>query len=269
MSGHIILRLTAKLVVVLLLGFVLLPAVVVSLAAFNDKSMLAFPPEQWSLRWFKKAVEYGDFRNGLLNSMRVMLLASTLSLVIGAGFAYVVDRYQFRGKAIVEAILLSPLVIPYFTIGIGFLILAGQAGMIRTYSVIVFTHVILVLPFVLRSVYVSLKNLDQRLELAAAGLGASPLRVLFTVTLPMMAPGLFAGWLMAAILSFNEFTASLFVTSQSTQTLPVAMYIYVREFADPTMAALAVMFFVSTAAILILANVFLGLGKVLAIDERR
>ena len=100
-------------------------------------------------------------------------------------------------------------------------------------------------------------------------LGASPLQVLLTVTLPMMTPGLFAGWLFAAILSFNEFTASLFVTSQSTQTLPVAMYIYVREFADPTMAALAVMFFVLTAGLLILTNVCLGLGKVLAIEERR
>ncbi|MGE0239675.1 MAG: ABC transporter permease [Parvibaculaceae bacterium] len=264
-----LLGLLAKLVVILLLGFVLLPAFVVTLAAFNAKSMLAFPPEQWSLRWFAHAFEYDDFRDGFFNSMCVTLLTSTFALVIGGGLAYAIDRYRFRGKAVVEGILLSPLVIPYFTIGIGFLILAGRVGLARTYTVIVLTHIVLVLPFVLRSAYVSLKNLDRRLELAAAGLGASPLQVLLTVTLPMMTPGLFAGWLFAAILSFNEFTASLFVTAQSTQTLPVAMYIYVREFADPTMAALAVMFFVLTAALLIITNVFLGLGKVLAIEERR
>ena len=268
MNGRAILSFSAKLGVLLLLGFVLLPAFVVSLAAFNAKSMLAFPPQEWSLRWFQRAIEYDAFRNGFFNSMKVMLLTSALALLIGGGFAYVVDRYKFYGKGIIEAILASPLIIPYFTIGIGFLILSGQVGLSRTYSVIVVTHVVLVLPFVLRSVYVSLKNLDRRLELAAAGLGASPLQVLVTVTLPMMTPGLFAGWLFAAILSFNEFTASLFVTSQATQTLPVAMYIYVREFADPTMAALAVMFFVSTAVLLILTNVFLGLGKVLAIDDR-
>jgi len=129
--------------------------------------------------------------------------------------------------------------------------------------------VVLVLPFVLRSVYISLRNLDQRLELAATSLGARPLRVLITITLPLLAPGLVSGWLFAAIISFNEFTASLFVTAQRTQTLPVAMYNYVREYADPTMAALSVMFIVVTATILIIANVFLGLGKVLNIEHGR
>jgi putative spermidine/putrescine transport system permease protein len=129
--------------------------------------------------------------------------------------------------------------------------------------------VILVLPFVLRSVYVSLRNLDQSFEQAAASLGAAPLRVLLTVTLPLLLPGLVSGWLFAAILSFNEFTASLFVTSPRTQTLPVAMYNYVREFADPSMAALSVMYTVAIAALIAFANAFLGLGKVLNIEQSK
>ena len=130
-------------------------------------------------------------------------------------------------------------------------------------------HKLLVLPFVLRSVYVSLKNLDQRFELAAASLGASPRNVLLTVTLPLLAPGLVSGWLFAAILSFNEFTASLFVTSQRTQTLPVAMYNYVREYADPSMAAVSLMYIVATATVLIIANAYLGLGKMLDVEHGR
>ena len=82
-------------------------------------------------------------------------------------------------------------------------------------------------------------------------------------------PGLVGGWLLAAILSFNEFTASLFVTAQRTQTLPVAMYNYVREYADPSMAALSVMYIVATATLLTLANAYLGLGKVLNVEPRR
>jgi putative spermidine/putrescine transport system permease protein len=121
--------------------------------------------------------------------------------------------------------------------------------------------------FVLRSVYVSLRNLDPSYELAAASLGATPLRVLLTITVPLLLPGLVSGWLFAAILSFNEFTASLFVTSQRTQTLPVAMYNYVREFADPSMAALSVMYIVATAILIAFANRFLGLGKVLNIEQ--
>src|SRR5262249_49758810 len=110
------------------------------------------------------------------------------------------------------------------------------------------------------------QNLDTRLELAAASLGAAPLRVLLTVTLPLLLPGVVSGWLFAAILSFNEFTATLFVASQATQTLPVAMYNYVREFADPTLAALSVIYIAVTATLLTLANACLGLGKVLNVD---
>jgi putative spermidine/putrescine transport system permease protein len=163
--------------------------------------------------------------------------------------------------------LVSPLFVPHFTVGLGFLVLAVQVSLINTYAVVVACHVTLVLPFVLRSVYISLRNFDRLLELAAESLGASPRRVLLTVTLPLLLPGLVSGWLFAAILSFNEFTASLFVTGQRTQTLPVAMYNYVREYADPSMAALSVVYIAGIGTVLTLANVFLGLGKVLNIER--
>jgi putative spermidine/putrescine transport system permease protein len=195
--------------------------------------------------------------------------ASSIALVVGAAFAFALDRYEFRLKRALETVLLSPLVVPHFTIGLGFLILAAQIGLARGYAVVVACHVVLVLPFVLRSVYISLRNLDPRLELAAASLGAPPHRVLTTVTVPLLLPGLISGWLFAAILSFNEFTASLFVTSQRTQTLPVALYNYVREYADPSMAAVSVIYIVITATLLTVANVFLGLAKVLAVEQPR
>lgn len=256
-------------VVLLILGFVILPAIVVTLAAFNSRAILSFPPESWSWRWFAKALAYEDFRAGFHNGLIVTAWASSIALVIGAAFAFALDRYQFRLKQTIETVLLSPLIVPHFTVGLGFLILAAQLGLIRSFAIVVACHVVLVLPFVLRSVYVSLRNLDQRLELAAASLGAPPARVLTTVTLPLLVPGLVSGWLFAAILSFNEFTATLFVTAQRTQTLPVAMYNYVREYADPSMAALSVIYIVATALLLTFANVFLGLGKVLNVEHGR
>ena len=267
--SHRVLRWAGRILVVAILGFIILPAVVVGIAAFNDKALLSFPPQQWSLRWFVNALSYRDFQTGFRNGLTVMLISSLIALVIGSAFAFVLDRYEFRAKQVIENLLLAPLVVPHFTVGLGFLILAAQIGLSRGYAVVVACHVILVLPFVLRSVYISLRNLDQRLELAAASLGARPGRVIRTVTLPLLAPGLFSGWLFAAILSFNEFTASLFVTAQRTQTLPVAMYNYVREYADPTMAALSIIFIVVTATLLTLANVFLGLGKVLNVEQAR
>lgn len=256
-------------VVTAILGFIVLPAIVVTLAAFNSRAILSFPPETWSWRWFAKALAYEDFRAGFRNGLIITAWASSIALVVGAAFAFALDRYQFRLKQTIEAVLLSPLVVPHFTVGLGFLILAAQIGLMRSFAVVVICHVALVLPFVLRSVYVSLRNLDQRFELAAASLGAPPGRVLTTVTLPLLLPGLVSGWLFAAILSFNEFTASLFVTAQRTQTLPVAMYNYVREYADPSMAALSVIYIIATTLLLTFANVFLGLGKVLNVEPNR
>jgi putative spermidine/putrescine transport system permease protein len=263
------LGLVGKFAVLLIVGFLVLPAFVVTIAAFNDRAILSFPPQAWSWRWFAKALAYEDFRSGFYHGLIVTAWSSTIALVIGAMFAFALDRYQFRFKKIIEGVLVSPLVIPHFTVGLGFLILAAQIGWTRTYTLVIVCHVVLVLPFVLRSVYVSLRNLDQSYEAAAASLGASPLRVLLTITLPLLLPGLISGWLFAAILSFNEFTASLFVTAQRTQTLPVAMYNYVREFADPSMAALSVMYIVGTAILIVFANTFLGLGKVLNIEQNR
>jgi ABC-type spermidine/putrescine transport system, permease component II len=264
-----LLTIVGTLVVLAALGFLVLPAVVVTLAAFNEKALLSFPPEAFSLRWFAKAIAYEDFRAGFRNGLIITAWSSTIALVVGATFAFAVDRYQFRFKTAIEGVLVSPLVVPHFTVGLGFLILAAQIGLMRSYAIVVVCHVVLVLPFVLRSVYISLRNLDQRLELAASSLGAPPHRVLLTITLPLLVPGLVSGWLFAAILSFNEFTASLFVTAQQTQTLPVAMYNYVREYADPSMAALSVMYIVATAALLTFANAFLGLGKVLNVEHSR
>jgi putative spermidine/putrescine transport system permease protein len=264
-----LLRFVGGATVTAILGFLLLPAFVVALAAFNSRAILSFPPEDWSWRWFIKAIAYDDFQVGVRNGLIVTAWASSIALVVGAAFAFALDRYQFRLKRTLEILLLSPLVVPHFTIGLGFLILAAQLGFARGYGVIVACHVVLVLPFVLRSVYISLRNLDPRLELAAASLGASPGRVLITVTLALLLPGLVSGWLFAAILSFNEFTASLFVTVQRTQTLPVALYNYVREYADPSMAAISVMYIVATATVLTLANAFLGLAKVLNVEHPR
>ncbi len=254
------------LAVVAVLCFLLLPAGVVAVAAFNASALPSFPPHAWSLRWFAKAIAYRDFREGLGNGLIVSGFASVIALVVGAAFAFSIDHYRFRGKRLIEGVLLSPLFVPHFTVGLGLLIIAAQIGLVSTYALVIVCHVVLVLPFVLRSVYVSLRNLDRRLELAAASLGASPRRVLGTITIPLLLPGLVSGWLFAAILSFNEFTASLFVTTQRTQTLPVVMYNYVREYADPTMAALSVIYIVVIAALLIFANAWLGLDKILNVE---
>jgi putative spermidine/putrescine transport system permease protein len=251
------------------LAYVTLPSIVVIVTAFSDKALLMFPPTGLSLKWFDRALNYDDFRKGLVNGLIVTAWASSIALVCGTVTAFVIDRFEFAGKRVLEAVLASPLVIPHFTLGVAMLMLASEISLSRTYTVVVLCHVILVLPFVMRSVYVSLKNIDPALERAAASLGASPFKVFLKIDLPLLAPGVAGGWLFSAILSFNEFTATLFVTGQRTQTLPVAMYTYVREYADPTMAALSSMLIAATVLLLLAANRWLGLGRILSIEPSR
>src|SRR5437899_9140274 len=90
------LRLLGGVTVLAILGFLLLPALVVTLAAFNDRAILSFPPQTWSWRWFVKAIAYDDFRSGVRNGLVVTAWASTIALLVGAAFAFALDRYEFR-----------------------------------------------------------------------------------------------------------------------------------------------------------------------------
>lgn len=263
------LRLVYGVLIGVTLFYVTLPSIVVVVTAFSDKALLMFPPTGFSLKWFERALTYDDFRKGMINGAIITAWASAIALVCGTLAAFAIERFEFAGKRTLEAVLLSPLVIPHFTLGIAMLIVASEISLSRTYTLVVICHVILVLPFVMRSVYVSLKNIDPVLERAAASLGASPFTVFLKIDLPLLAPGLAGGWLFAAILSFNEFTATLFVTGQRTQTLPVAMYTYVREYADPTMAALSSILIVATVLFLVAANRWLGLERILSIEPGR
>src|SRR5215470_12832761 len=120
--AHRALGLAGRTLVMAILGFLALPSIVVAIAAFNDRALLAFPPQQLSLRWFGKAASYSDFQLGFHNGLIVTLAASLVALLVGTAFAYVLDRYAFRGRQLIEALLLAPLVVPHFTVGLGFLI---------------------------------------------------------------------------------------------------------------------------------------------------
>lgn len=252
--------------VVAILTYMTVPTLVVLMTSVNPTEVLAFPPEGVSFQWYEKALTYPDFQIAFKNGLIVTGCASTLALIVGSAFAWLVQRYEFKGRGLLEAVLWSPLIIPHFTLGFGFLLLGGAFGLQQGYVMIVLAHMVLVMPFVTRAVYVSLSNVDPNLGRAAANLGASPFNVLTRIELPLVLPGMAGGWLIAAVLSLTEFTASLYVTGSRTQTLPVAMYNYIREYADPTVSAISSMLIIATTIIMFIADRAFGLRRVLAID---
>jgi putative spermidine/putrescine transport system permease protein len=259
----------ARAVVVLLLAFMTLPTVVVVVASFNPTAILAFPPDGVSLRWYVNALTYPQFRRAAVNSAIVTGASVLIALPLGTLAALALVRHRLPLVAFWSAALLSPLVIPGVAAGLGFLILAAALGLLQSRWVLIVAHVMLVLPFVIRSVTVSVANLDPMLERAATSLGASPWRVFRRVTLPLLRPGLFAAGLFAMIVSVNEFAVSLFITTRVTEILPVAMFTYVVNYTDPTMAALSTLFIAATVAAVAIADRFLDLARVFSIGDHR
>jgi putative spermidine/putrescine transport system permease protein len=258
-----------RLVVLALVAFMTLPTVVVIVASFNSTAILSFPPQGLSLRWYENALTYPQFRRAAVNSLIVTLAAAGLALPVGTAAALALVRYPLRFRGLWSAVLLSPLVIPGVAAGLGLLIVAARLGLLANRAVLVAAHVVLVLPFVIRSVMVSVASLDPMLERAAASLGASPGRVFWRVTLPLLRPGLFAALLFAVIVSVNEFVVSLFVSTRVTEILPVAMFTYVVNYTDPTMAALSTLFIAATFVAVLAADRLLHLSRVFQIEEHR
>jgi putative spermidine/putrescine transport system permease protein len=252
-----------------LLGFVTIPTVVVMVASFNATAILSFPPQGWSVRWYVNALTYPDFLRGFGNSLVVTGASAMLAVVVGGAAVMALERTPVRGAAAITTALMSPLIVPGVVAGLGLLFLGAAVGLLASRASLIVAHVLVVMPFVMRSIWVSLKNLDPTLELAAAGLGASPGRVLAEVTLPLMRPGIFAALLFALVISFNEFVVSLFVSTRVTEILPVAMFNYIRNYTDPTIAALSSLFIVATTGLVLLADRLLRISTVLQIEGDR
>jgi putative spermidine/putrescine transport system permease protein len=258
----------ARLVVAALVAFMTLPTVVVVVASVNPTEMLAFPPSGVSLRWYEHALTYPQFRRAAINSLIVTSVSVAVALPLGTAAALALVRYPLRGGRLWGTLLLSPLVVPGVAAGLGFLVLAAGLGMLRNPAVMITAHVILVLPFVIRSVTVSVANLDPVLERAAESLGASPWRVFRRVTLPLLRPGLFAAVLFAVIVSLNEFVVSLFISTRVTEILPVAMFTYVVNYTDPTIAALSTLFILGTFVAVFAADRLVNLARVFQVEHR-
>jgi putative spermidine/putrescine transport system permease protein len=250
-----------RLAVALLVAFMTLPTVVVVAVSFNPTAILSFPPDGLSLRWYVNVLSYPQFQRAAVNSLIVTGAAVALALPAGTMAALALERGRARGRAVWAACLLSPLVVPGVAAGLGFLILAAALGLLRSRIVLIAAHVALVLPFVVRSAWVSVKNLDPALERAAASLGATPWRVFRRVTLPLLRPGIAAALLFAVVVSVNEFVVSLFISNRVTEILPVAMFTYVVNYTDPTIAALSTLYIAATFLVIWLADRFLDLGR--------
>lgn len=247
----------------LVILFVLAPLVIVVLVAFTPEQTLSLPTRGVSLRWFRAILDYPDFISAFGTSLKLAFASATLSLVIALPAALAIGRSRFPGRNFLNALLLSPLVIPGLVLGIALLRFFAMLGMTGSFPALIAAHMIIITPFVMRLVLASISGLDRSVEHAAASLGAGTWTTFRRVTMPMILPGITGGWLLAFINSFDELTMSIFLTSPQTVTLPVRMYMYATESIDPMMASVsALVIFITLGAMLLLDRIY-GLNRIL------
>lgn len=247
----------------LVVGFVLAPLIVICLVAFTPENTLSMPWNGFSLRWFRAIFDHPDFMTSFLNSLLLAFASATLAVMIALPAALAIDRHAFAGRDALNALFLSPLIIPHLVLGVALLRLFALIGATGNFVWLIASHVIIVTPYVLRLALAALSGLDRSAEAAALTLSASRMAVFRRITVPMILPGVTGGWLLAFINSFDELTMSIFVTSPQTVTLPVRMYMYATESIDPMMAAVSALMIALTAMAMLVLDRAFGLDRIL------
>lgn len=245
----------------LVLGFLLLPVVVVVLASLSRTSYLTVPPQGVTLRWFAAVLRDPEYVNAIGFSLLLAAVATVGSLVAGVAASYALIRRRVPGGALVSALLNAPLIFPGVVVGVALLQFYALMRLNGTFAGLALAHMVITMPYVVRAVLASLQGVDPEIESAARVLGASGPVAFFTVTLPLIRPGIAAGALFAFIVSFDNVPVSIFLLGAGQMTLPVKIFTSIEYGVDPSIAAVSTMLIVVTGLGLAVAERWIGLHR--------
>lgn len=235
------------------------PSLVVAGASLTAGSIVQFPPEGLSLRWYGKVLEAREVRDAFLRSLEVATVCTALAVPSGTLAAIALARWRFRAALAIQLYLLLPFTVPLIGSGIGLMLLFGELGLLGRVWPVGIACCVINLPFMIWAVAASVNALDPELERAAASCGAGPVQTFLLVTLPAVAPGILAGALVMFVLALNEFLVSLLLVDARTVTLPVQIYTQIRGVITPDLAAVSTVYVLVAAAAVLLLDRLVGL----------
>jgi putrescine transport system permease protein len=243
--------------VILIFGYAFLYIPIISVIAYSfNESELASTWGGFSLRWYGVLLEDRQVLDSLFLSIRIALVSATFATILGTCAGLALARYpKFKGRQLFGGMISSPLVMPEVITGLSlllfFIALEGLIGWPsgRGVDTITIAHITFSTAFVAVIIQGRLAGHDNSMEEAAQDLGARPFRVLIDITIPLLAPAMLAGWLLALMLSFDDLVISSFVSGPESNTLPMLIFSKVKLGVKPDINALASM---------IIGVVFLG-----------
>lgn len=241
--------------------FLLAPLVVTVLVSFGSSTVFTLPPSEWSLRWWERMPARPGLLPSVLLSVQIAALSTAIALVLGTLCAIAVVRGRFMGRQAIATFMVSPLMMPGLVIGIAMLQLFRELGLRDAYWSLLLAHVVITLPYVMRTVLASLSLFDFTLIDAARTLGCSYPRALRKVLVPVLAPAFLAAGLFAFLASMDNYPISIFFTDPRVKTLPIRMLEYVEERPDPAIAAISAALIALTVLVLFLGDRLVGLRR--------
>ncbi|MFZ1815243.1 MAG: ABC transporter permease subunit [Rhizobiaceae bacterium] len=220
-------------------AFLYLPILILVVYSFNE-SKLVTVWAGFSTKWYGELMQNQAMLDAAWVTLRVALLTATFSTILGTAAAYVLVRAgRFRGRTLFSGMVYAPLVMPEVITGLSLLLLFIALNIDRGLFTVVLAHTTFAMCYVAVVVSSRLVSFDQSLEEAALDLGCSPLDAFFSVTLPIIAPSVIAGWLLAFTLSLDDLVIASFTTGPGATTLPIKIYSAVRLGVSPEINALS------------------------------
>lgn len=240
-----------------LLGLVILlaPVVIVLALSFTSAPTLKFPPPGWSLRWYAALVSPGQsgfIHAAALNSVVVAVASTSLGILVALPAALGLRRMPVNSSKAWDFFFTSPLILPLLAYGLAALIFFSAAGLPPSLGSMVIGHAVVTAPLILRTAYASVLQLDPALVESSEVLGASRWYTFRRVTLPLLAPGVATGAFLAFVFSFDNVPVSLFLSTPTTDMLPIRLWGMMEVALDVRIAAVS--------GVLILATMLLLLG---------
>lgn len=249
------------LITVIVFIFLIGPFIMIFLTSFSSDTIMRFPPEGFTMAWYKKALNIEMFRTTFWVSLQTGLLATMTAMLLGVPIAYANIRYDYLGKGLLELLFSSPAIVPGMVIGFSLLRFFVYISNIPIIVGLYLGHTAILLPYTVRVVSSSLRNFEDDIEQAAISLGSTQVHAFFAVVLPNIQSGLVAAFILAFITSFNNVPVSLFLTGPGVATLPIQMLGYMEYYYDPTISAISSIIIVLTIIVVQSAERLLGISK--------
>jgi len=259
--GTVSLNLTLGVLASACLMLLILPTMVVIIVSFTSGFSLRFPPPGYSLRWYVGLLDAWQLQFAALNSFKVAVWATVLSVVLGVAAALGIARSRRLTASVLDSLFMSPLILPGLAFGLAALIFFSQLGWPVSLFTLVIGHTIVCVPFVVRTTIATLSQLDPALLESSASLGASRWYTFRRVTLPLIGSGILAGAFLAFMSSFDNIPVSMFLRSAGTDMLPIRMWQELESLLDVRIAAVSGVLVLTTMVLLVIVERIAGLSK--------